>query len=347
MPAYTIVLGEISFVEQGQNLLFGWDNGTEKTVGYGPSQLPVSFFANDANYIDFATTVALYVFKSGDTMVGDLSFGSGAQILADSGVTSTAAPLPYTFVGDTDTGFYRKAANVMAFAAGATDIYQIQFGAVTGVRLFKPIFYSNSTTLPSATIMDIGAAATGQTIPISGTANIASLGSSAPVGSVFDLYFTGACTFINSANLIVQGGADYTVAVGDKGKAWYKTAGVWEVWFFPISGRAVVSDSATGPVFALTDAANIAVNLANGKHFSVTLGGNRTLQNPTNLPAGTDCKPFVVIVTQDATGGRTLAFDTLYNTRAVDTDINYGPNERTYLTFMARNAYVDLVGNAA
>ena len=41
------------------------------------------------------------------------------------------------------------------------------------------------------------------------------------------------------------------------------------------------------------------------RSFSVTLGGNRTLANPTNITAG---QSGVIVVTQDGTGSRTLAF---------------------------------------
>ena len=58
----------------------------------------------------------------------------------------------------------------------------------------------------------------------------------------------------------------------------------------------------------LTDAANIAWDMSNGNMADVTLGGNRTLDNPTNLVNGS----AVLIVKQDATGGRTLAFGTAY-----------------------------------
>jgi hypothetical protein len=60
-----------------------------------------------------------------------------------------------------------------------------------------------------------------------------------------------------------------------------------------------------GTVVALTDGATITPDFAAGNNFSVTLGGNRTLANPTNLTAG---QSGVIVVTQDATGGRTLAF---------------------------------------
>ena len=58
-------------------------------------------------------------------------------------------------------------------------------------------------------------------------------------------------------------------------------------------------------VTALTDAATIAVDFSDSNNFSVTLGGNRTLGNPTNQVAGQSGSIFV---TQDGTGSRTLAY---------------------------------------
>lgn len=61
---------------------------------------------------------------------------------------------------------------------------------------------------------------------------------------------------------------------------------------------------------ALTDAANIATNAALGNIFTVTLGGNRTLDNPTNVVAG---RTYAWVLTQDATGSRTLAYGTAFD----------------------------------
>jgi hypothetical protein len=58
---------------------------------------------------------------------------------------------------------------------------------------------------------------------------------------------------------------------------------------------------------ALTDQASIATNCKIGTVFTVTLGGNRTLANPTNKRIG---QTYTWIITQDATGSRTLAFGT-------------------------------------
>lgn len=60
-----------------------------------------------------------------------------------------------------------------------------------------------------------------------------------------------------------------------------------------------------GSVSALTDGATITPDFNVANNFSVTLGGNRTLANPTNLTAG---QSGIIVITQDGTGSRTLAF---------------------------------------
>ena len=60
-----------------------------------------------------------------------------------------------------------------------------------------------------------------------------------------------------------------------------------------------------GAITALTDGATITADFAVANNFSVTLGGNRTLANPTNLTAG---QSGVIVITQDGTGSRTLAY---------------------------------------
>ena len=60
---------------------------------------------------------------------------------------------------------------------------------------------------------------------------------------------------------------------------------------------------------ALSDAATIAVDWSAFINATVTLGGNRTLGNPTNGEPGTW---RLIRVIQDGTGSRTLAFDTAW-----------------------------------
>ena len=70
-------------------------------------------------------------------------------------------------------------------------------------------------------------------------------------------------------------------------------------------GGAAIADLVT-----LTDGANIATDLNTGQNFVVTLGGNRTLDNPTNCVAGQVGSIFIV---QDGTGSRTLAYGTSWD----------------------------------
>jgi hypothetical protein len=63
------------------------------------------------------------------------------------------------------------------------------------------------------------------------------------------------------------------------------------------------------PIVSLTDAASISLDLSTGNSFAVTLGGNRTLANPSNAIAG---QVGYIYVYQDGTGSRTLSFGNSY-----------------------------------
>lgn len=61
--------------------------------------------------------------------------------------------------------------------------------------------------------------------------------------------------------------------------------------------------------YSLTDGTNISWDLSVAQVAKVTLGGNRTLSNPTNMVDG---GTYIVRVTQDGTGSRTLAYGNAY-----------------------------------
>jgi hypothetical protein len=72
---------------------------------------------------------------------------------------------------------------------------------------------------------------------------------------------------------------------------------------------ATFAGQVVGTPVTLTDATSIALDLATGNNFTVTLAGNRTLENPTNAVAGQTGQIYVI---QDGTGSRTLAFGSNY-----------------------------------
>jgi len=70
------------------------------------------------------------------------------------------------------------------------------------------------------------------------------------------------------------------------------------------------SQGQRGGIVTLTDGATVTPDMDTGNFFTVTLGGNRTLANPTNLTAGQSGLFFIV---QDGTGSRTLSYGTYYD----------------------------------
>lgn len=72
-----------------------------------------------------------------------------------------------------------------------------------------------------------------------------------------------------------------------------------------LSGGNSLTGAQTVAFVALTDAESIATDASLSNHFSVTLGGNRTLGNPTNMRDG---GIYNWRIKQDGTGSRTLAY---------------------------------------
>jgi|TARA_R100000455_G_C6222414_1_gene86452 hypothetical protein len=65
-----------------------------------------------------------------------------------------------------------------------------------------------------------------------------------------------------------------------------------------------------GTITTLTDGATITPDFSASNNYTVTLAGNRTLANPSNLTAGQSGSIFIV---QDGTGSRTLSFGSYWD----------------------------------
>ena len=89
------------------------------------------------------------------------------------------------------------------------------------------------------------------------------------------------------------------------------------------------SYAAAAPV-ALADGANVAIDFATGINFSLAIGGNRTLAAPTNLVAG---KSGIIIITQDATGGWTLAKVPIWKVLGGEFVLDAAPGGKTVLSY--------------
>lgn len=70
--------------------------------------------------------------------------------------------------------------------------------------------------------------------------------------------------------------------------------------------QTLTNKAVTKRVVAQTDGANLSTNCDNGDIFTVTLGGNRTMDNPTGTP--TDGQQITYRITQDGAGNRTITW---------------------------------------
>lgn len=91
-----------------------------------------------------------------------------------------------------------------------------------------------------------------------------------------------------------------------------KTDGTNTSWSSSLTSFALVTPTTTNTAETaqtLTDGATISWNMSNGGVATVTIAGNRTLAAPTNMRNGAT---YTLIINQDATGGRTLAFNAVF-----------------------------------
>ena len=119
--------------------------------------------------------------------------------------------------------------------------------------------------------------------------------------------FVGNATF--NGSLIFEGATpdahELTLSVADPGADVTVTIPASTTTLAGLAIAQSYTKAQRGTPVALTDGATIAVDMSLGNNFSVTLAGNRTLGDPSNVTAG---QSGVIVVTQDGTGSRTLAF---------------------------------------
>ncbi len=174
-----------------------------------------------------------------------------------------------------------------------------------------PLNLAAEVDVASATTTNIGAA-TSNNVRITGTTTITAF-DSVSAGVLRFIRFAGVLTLThNATTLILPGAANITTAAGDTALFTSLGSGNWVcVSYSPSGGLAFVASNNTftkaqrGAIVALTDGATITPDFSTGNNFSVTLGGNRTLANPTNITAG---QSGVIFISQDGTGSRTLSF---------------------------------------
>lgn len=253
------------------------------------------------------------------------------------GPTATEISSAQTYATNASTSASAASSSATAASSSASSAATSATSAATSASSISAL--TSLSTIASASTTDIGAVAA-EYLSVTGTTTINALGTVA-AGLHRVLTFAGALTLThNATSLILPGGVSIATAAGDVAGfrslgsgnwrcEWYNKASGVTVVTLPVANGGTGSTTATaartalsvpgladvnaytaanrGVISALTDGATITPNMALANNFSLTIGGARTLANPTNLTAG---QSGSIVITQDATGGRTLAYGT-------------------------------------
>jgi len=89
-------------------------------------------------------------------------------------------------------------------------------------------------------------------------------------------------------------------------------------------------------ITTLTDGATITPNLNDSNNYSVTLGGNRTIANPTNITAGQSGSIFI---SQDGSGSRTVSWGSYWDWAGdAAPTLSTGANQVDRIDYVVRSA---------
>lgn len=236
----------------------------------------------------------------------------------------SAATPGIAFVGDVDLGLFRSAADTLNIATGGVE--RAEFGSAAIVFNdpgnsvdFRVEGATNANLLmvdASADAVGIGTNEPGTLLELQSTAPYITIRNTEEEdtdgGRESKLIFEGEQSGGEISTLAeIQASHDGT-ADDTKGDLIFKTnngTSATEVMRIDSLGRTDVQ-SAKSDVVTLTDGATITPDMKDGNFFTVTLAGNRTLANPSNLAAGQSGCFFIV---QDGTGSRTLGYGSQYD----------------------------------
>lgn len=193
----------------------------------------------------------------------------------------------------------------------------------------RPPRLALTNALVGATYILLPGDAGGLVISATGGTAITVNASSAATNNIFWLRQGGAGVLSLVADGVTINGPTATVAQFDVLILMAQSATLFHAYYVPrnimrvgvydpagiaeqVVGLAAVQAMTGQKTFTeatLTDAANIAWNLNTAQAAKVTLAGNRTLDNPTNMKAG---GTYILRVIQDGAGSRTLAYGAAY-----------------------------------
>ena len=247
---------------------------------------------------------------AGGTMTGELLIGT-AGTFAFEGATANAFE---TFLSATDPTADRAIVfpdqNGTVIVSGNASIVNADINANAAIA------YSKLATLTSGNILVGSSANVATSLAVTGDVTISNTGVTAIAAGVIVNADINASAAIEGSKIVaattsVVGAVQLSDSTSTTSSVLAATPTAVKAAFDQANTKASLSTAQTftaaqrGTISALTDGATITADFAVANNFSVTLGGNRTLANPSNQTAG---QSGCIWITQDGTGSRTLAY---------------------------------------
>lgn len=273
---------------------------SDNTTGYF-CQSPPSGGGGGSGTVNSGTSgQATYYAATGTAVSGqpEWSYDGSNNLVGNFNTASVPSGLTPAGGGSLEVGADGRNAGFHALASNGANV--LFTGYATGGTVASPTALPNAATILAVVARGYNGSAytTGSAANMSFVSTGLWSGSSTPTAITWGTTATGSTGAVNNMTLASNGALLVPSSASNPGANG-----------FAVTGPAVLAQALSAPS-ALTDGATIAVNAALSDNFTLTIGGNRTLSNPTNLVAG---QILNFVVTQDATGGRTLAFGANYS----------------------------------
>ena len=237
---------------------------------------------------------AANLFASTNIFIGGTAIPNAAALTSVNSVITALSATMATSIGNRTTAI---AANTAAITSVNTVITNLSATMATSIAARTAAITSVNTVITNLSATFAASIGNRTTAITANTAAITSINT--VVGNVSSTLATSIATRLPLAGGTLTGIVSGTTLVMSAG------VGLGAVSTLLGKKLRLTAGGAIADLVTLTDGANISVNLNTGQNFTVTLAGNRTLDNPTNCVAG---QVGSIFITQDGTGSRTLAY---------------------------------------